>query len=218
MFTLENNGVVIQPGLQTVEPGEITGRVWPIDTWRDPVAIAQSPVGADLHVFKTPIKDRKPWRDELRERDGEVVYLGEIPSLVVTAASFAIKAEVGNWYDVLFAARRQDGTGAAYNYSPLLVKKDVGTQPLDPKLTLDELRCIACVGLGVSVERAKTIRAGVVSVLANDGELIVAGFNLNLRSKGRNTQTGVVVNGDGAYQRFRHLTAAETLQQARVHK
>ena len=212
LFNLTFNGQQVEPSFKVTELGEFRGEIKPKAEW--PAGIEA--VTATLEIFTTPLDAYVDLEDELHQKDGQIVKLGEVATRSQSGSLVEVHAETGNLYDIFCVARREDGTGAMFGGGRYAVT-DNPEYTLPNTLTLDEAKFFGYVALGLTDEQAKDVDVKVSPMTAwgdtLPGRFIIAGLELGNASPDT-FRAGVMANHLGGVEFYHGRSAAETLEAA----
>lgn len=212
LFSLAYNGLLVEPSFKVVKPGEFRAETKPKSEWPSGIEAAS----VTLEVFTTPIDAYVELEDELHQRKGQTVKLGEVATRTESGNLVEVRAEMGNLYDIFCVANREDGTGALVGGGRYAVT-DNPEYALPASLTFDEAKFFGYTALGLTREQAEDVDVTVtpMSGWGNilPGRFIIAGLELGGAAAG-NSKAGMMVTHLGGVEFYHGRNAAGTLEAA----
>lgn len=205
IFSLTHNQQPLIAAFAIIGPGELKGEVL------EPAQFGV--VSASLAVFKTPLQHTS-LSQQLEQYENQTVPLGELPTLIASAGSIALSAELDNQYDIFCMAEDEDGSRFLYDGGRYVVTENSKYEK-DSEVTFDEAKFLGFAALGLGDEQAKKVMTKVVpmtawSTASPPRRMVIAGFELSDPECRADFKPGITVADLGKVNFYHGRTAAET--------
>lgn len=172
LFSIEVDGIETSPDFIKIKGSRLSAQVLPKSEWP---SAADGFEEAQIYIFRTPIEEYVDLEVLIYELEGITTSMGTATTLIATGEVVEVPLEDDAFHDVVCVWRRADGTGGIAGGGRFSTG-DVDDVP--QALTLDELKLLSMMAIGISLDQAVSIEAKIVSMTAWSlhGRLIIAGF------------------------------------------
>ena len=198
-----------------IQPGVVSGKVLAAEmTDRTKWAAALNEFkSAGFYLFAMPYSESlgcDQLEKQLQQLKGKTIDMGGFPNLkAVNASTLSVTLKPSMIYDLFLIGKKEDGQASVITHGRVTTKK---TNEVPYGTTLEEMRLLASLDLGLGIDDIRGLKAKVTPMTAwgaGPGRFIMAGFEFGEITSGYTA--GVMVQHNGVVTHYHGYSTEEIM-------